>query len=217
MKFTRDMLTLYLVTDRRWLKGRDFIEVLQESIDGGVTMIQLREKDLSHDEFLELAWDVKDLCEKNKIPFLINDNVEVAKEVDADGVHIGQDDMNYLRAREVLGKDKIIGLSCTSVEQGLEAEKMGVDYIGVGGIFTTSSKDDADYCGVDGTRAIKDAVDLPIVGIGGINPTTIRELKGTGIDGISVISAILDNEDIEGETRKLYRLTREVFYEGSSI
>lgn len=217
MKFTREMLTLYLVTDRRWLDGRDFTDVLQKAIDGGVTMIQLREKDISHKEFLELAKAVKILCKKNNIAFLINDNVEIAKQVDADGVHIGQEDMNYLEAREILGQDKIIGLSCTNLNQAIEAEKMGVDYIGVGAIFATGSKEDAGYCGPDETKLIRESISLPIVGIGGINHDTIREMKETEIDGVSVISAILNNEDIYGRTRDLYNLSREVFYEGSNI
>lgn len=217
MKFTKEMLGLYLVTDRRWLGDRDFVEVLKESIDGGVRMIQLREKDLTDKEFLNLGFKVKELCRKENIPFIINDNVEVAKKLDADGLHIGQDDMAYEKAREVLGKDKIIGVSCGNIEEAILAEKNGADYIGVGAVFRTGSKDDAEYTGLEGLEQISKNVEIPIVAIGGINKDNILDMKDIKISGVSLISAILKGGNIKSNAEELYKLSMEAFYEGDNI
>lgn len=217
MNFTREDLKLYLVTDRRWLGQRDFIQTIREALDRGVSFVQLREKDLAYDEFLDLARALRKLTLEYGIPFVINDNVEIAREVDADGVHIGQEDMAYERAREILGPDKIIGLSCGNLEEALIAKEAGTDYIGVGAVFPTGSKDDAEYIGLAGLEAISRELDLPIVAIGGIGRDQVLEMKGLDIDGIAVISAILGAGDIGQATGELLELVEETFYEGGNL
>ncbi len=217
MKFSRETLKLYLVTDRRWLGSRDFVETVEEAIDNGVTLVQLREKNLDYGEFLELAKDLKEVCQKHGVPFLINDNIKVAKEVDADGLHIGQGDMALEEARQILGEDKIIGLSCGNLEEARKAKRDGADYIGVGSVFSTGSKKDAKNIGLEGLEEIAREVDLPIVAIGGINKDNILELAAFDIDGVALISAILKEDNIAGATSNLAKLSEEAFYGGGNI
>lgn len=217
MKFSREDLKLYLVTDRRWLEGEDFIETLEEALKGGVTFLQLREKDLGYAEFLELAKKVKVLAQKYRVPFVVNDSVEIARAVDADGVHIGQGDMNFAKAREILGREKIIGLSCSNLEEARLAKAEGADYIGVGAVFPTDSKEDADKVGLEILRTIGEEVDIPIVGIGGINKDNIGDLKGMKVDGVSLISAILKSENKLEASRELLALVDEALYEKPNI
>ena len=214
MSFTkeqlREQMLLYAVTDRHWLNGQTLYEQVEEALKGGATFIQLREKDLTEEEFLEEAKKIQQLCKKYRVPFIINDNVKLAKEIDADGVHVGQSDMEALDVRAQLGEDKIIGVSARTVEQALLAEKHGADYLGVGAVFPTGSKDDATEVPHETLKAICDAVDIPVIAIGGISKENVSELAGTGICGIAVISAIFAEKDIKKATEKLKNLTGEM-------
>ncbi len=200
-------LLLYAVTDRHWLNGRTLYEVVKESLDGGATFIQLREKKLDNEHFLEEAKELKKLCAEYKVPFVINDNVDIAIQMDADGVHVGQSDMEAGDVRAKLGPDKIIGVSAQTVEQAILAEKRGADYLGVGAVFPTGSKDDADDVSHETLKAICDAVSIPVIAIGGITVDNTPELAGTGICGIAVISAIYAADDIPAATAKLKEVT----------
>lgn len=201
-------LLLYAVTDRHWLNGRTLYEVVKESLDGGATFIQLREKELDNEHFLEEAKELKKLCAEYKVPFVINDNVDIAIQMDADGVHVGQSDMEAGDVRAKLGPNKIIGVSAQTVEQAILAEKRGADYLGVGAVFPTGSKDDADDVSHETLKAICDAVSIPVIAIGGITVDNTPELAGTGICGIAVISAIYAADDIPTATAKLKEVTK---------
>ena len=190
-------LLLYAVTDRTWLGEKTLHQVVKESLDGGVTFVQLREKELDHDSFLEEAKDLKILCAQYGVPFVINDNVKIAVEMDADGVHVGQSDMEAGDVRALIGPDKILGVSAQTVEQAVLAEKRGADYLGVGAVFPTGSKDDADDVSHEMLKAICEAVSIPVIAIGGITLENTKELAGSGICGIAVISAIYAKENVE--------------------
>ena len=213
MSFTkeqlREQMLLYAVTDRHWLNGQTLYEQVEEALKGGATFIQLREKDLTEEEFLEEAKKIQQLCKKYGVPFIINDNVKLAKEIDADGVHVGQSDMEALDVRAQLGEDKIIGVSARTVEQALLAEKHGADYLGVGAVFPTSSKDDAQEVDYETLKAICQAVRVPVIAIGGINAQNVDRLKGSGICGVAVISAIFAQEDIKEAAKELKNRTKE--------
>lgn len=196
-------MCLYAVTDSMWLRGRTLSEVVKEALEGGATFMQIREKELPYDEFLALAKEVKKITDQYHVPYVVDDEVEIAKAIDADGVHIGQNDKAFAEARTILGKDKIIGVSVQTLEQAVEAEKNGADYLGVGSIFNTSTKLDADDVSLDTLRAICDAVSIPVVAIGGIHAGNILDLKGTHVDGIAVVSAIFAAKDIKRETAEL--------------
>ena len=203
-------LLLYAVTDRHWLNGRELADVVKESLDGGVTILQLREKTLEEDKFLEEAKLLQTLCRERKIPFIINDNVDIAVAMDADGVHVGQSDMEALDVRAKVGPDKIVGVSAQTVEQALLAEKHGADYLGVGAVFPTGSKDDADDVSYKTLKAICEAVSIPVVAIGGISQENVSRLAGSGICGVAVISAIYAAKDICAAASKLKRATEEM-------
>ena len=203
-------LLLYAVTDRHWLNGRELADVVKESLDGGVTMLQLREKTLEEDKFLEEAKLLQTLCRERKIPFIINDNVDIAVAMDADGVHVGQSDMEALDVRAKVGPDKIVGVSAQTVEQALLAEKHGADYLGVGAVFPTGSKDDADDVSYETLKAICEAVSIPVVAIGGISQENVSRLAESGICGVAVISAIYAAKDIRAAASKLKRATEEM-------
>ncbi|MCC5424024.1 thiamine phosphate synthase [Clostridium botulinum] len=189
---------LYLITDRRFLKGRQLKKVVEDAILGGVTIVQVREKDVSTREFYNVAKEVKEVTDYYKVPIIINDRLDIAQAIDANGVHLGQKDMHLNIAREILGKDKIIGISVGNVKEALEAQNNGADYLGIGTIFPTGSKKDVDaIIGIDGLSKIKDSISIPSVAIGGIDKTNFKDVLKTGIEGISVISAILDEDDIK--------------------
>lgn len=196
-------LLLYAVTDRHWTGEKTLFQQTEEAIKGGATFVQIREKNLDEQEFEEEAIRLKKLCGKYKIPFVINDNVQLAKKIDADGVHIGQDDMNLLEARKILGDQKIIGVSAQTVEEAVLAENQGADYLGVGAVFQTGSKDDAIEVPLETLKKICKAVKIPVVAIGGITKDNVLELKNSGICGISVISAIFAQKDIAAATKDL--------------
>lgn len=202
-------LLLYAVTDRSWLGNQTLYEQVEEALLGGATFIQLREKDLPEEDFLKEAIALKKLCQKFNVPFVINDNVEVALACDADGIHVGQEDMAAGLVRKKLGEDKILGVSAQTVEQALEAEKNGADYLGVGAVFSTSTKLDADAVPFDTLRKICESVKIPVVAIGGINKNNLSELKGSGIVGVAVVSAIFAQPDIKSATAQLKRITAE--------
>lgn len=202
---TQDLL-LYAVTDRAWLNGETLYEQVEKTLKGGTTFVQLREKNLDEESFLNEAIEIKELCKKYNVPFVINDNVDIAIKMNADGVHVGQSDMEAGDVREKLGPDKIIGVSAQTVEQALLAQERGADYLGVGAVFPTGSKDDADDVSYETLKAICDAVDIPVVAIGGISKHNISKLSGSGICGVAVISAIFAQENIEMATRELKEL-----------
>ena len=210
MKCDKKDLLLYAVTDRHWLDKRSLKEVVKESLDGGVTFVQLREKTLEDDKFLEEAKELKQLCKEYNVPFVINDNVDIAIAMDADGVHVGQSDMEAGNVREKLGPDKIIGVSAQTVEQAVLAEQRGADYLGVGAVFPTGSKDDAVEVSHETLKAICEAVSIPVIAIGGISVGNVKELAGSGIVGIAVISAIYAAKDIKKAAEDLKAETARV-------
>ena len=201
-------LLLYAVTDRHWLNGRKLSDIVKESLDGGVTFVQLREKELEEDKFLEEAKELKELCKEYKVPFVINDNVDIAIAMDADGVHVGQSDMEAGNVRAKLGPDKIIGVSAQTVEQAVFAQQRGADYLGVGAVFPTGSKDDAVEVSHETLKAICEAVSIPVIAIGGISSENVKELAGSGIVGIAVISAIYAAKDIKKAAEELKSETK---------
>lgn len=209
MKCDKKDLLLYGVTDRSWLGERTLYSAVEQSILGGVTMVQLREKDLAQEEFQKEARQIQELCKKHQVPFLINDNVELAVEIEADGVHVGQHDMEAGQVRQKIGPDKILGVSAQTVEQALKAQAAGADYLGVGAVFPTGTKDDADAVSLDTLKAICQAVDIPVVAIGGIKESNILALKGSGICGVAVVSAIYAKEDPQAAAAGLRKLTEE--------
>ena len=200
-------LLLYAVTDRSWLGGHTLYQDVEAAIKGGATFVQLREKKLDEEHFLEEAKEIKELCRRYHVPFVINDNVDIALAMDADGVHVGQSDMEAGSVREKLGPDKIIGVSAQTVEQAVLAQQRGADYLGVGAVFPTGSKDDAVEVCHDTLRAICEAVDIPVIAIGGISAENVKELADSGICGIAVISAIFAQPDIEAATKELKEQT----------
>lgn len=208
MNVDKKDLLLYAVTDRHWLNGRTLHSVVKESLDGGVTFLQLREKELDEVHFLEEAKELQQLCREYQVPFIVNDNVDIAISMDADGVHVGQSDMEAGDVRAKLGPDKIIGVSAQTVEQAVLAEKHGADYLGVGAVFPTGSKDDADDVSYETLKAICEAVSIPVIAIGGITQENVKELAGSGICGIAVISAIYAQQDIRKASEDLKKETQ---------
>lgn len=195
--------TLYLVTDRDILKGRDLKKALEEAILGGTTLVQLREKNVSSKEFYEIAKDIKVITDKYNIPLIINDRVDIALAVNAEGIHIGQKDLPANIVRKIIGEEKILGVSANTIEDALKAQRDGADYLGVGAMFPTNSKKDAESTSIETLKEIKNAVNIPIVAIGGINENNVQKLKGTNIDGIAVISTILGKEDVKKACEEL--------------
>ena len=208
MNVDKKDLLLYAVTDRHWLNGRTLYSVVKESLDGGVTFLQLREKELDEVHFLEEAKELQQLCREYQVPFIVNDNVDIAISMDADGVHVGQSDMEAGDVRAKLGPDKIIGVSAQTVEQAVLAERHGADYLGVGAVFPTGSKDDADDVSYETLKAICEAVSIPVIAIGGITQENVKELAGSGICGIAVISAIYAQKDIRKASEDLKKETQ---------
>lgn len=195
-------LKLYLVTDSDILEGRDFYNCIEEALKGGVTILQLREKDASGKEFLERAIKLRELTKKYNVKFIINDRVDIAMLCDADGVHIGQSDIPANKVRELIGEDKIVGVSARTVEEALIAKENSADYLGVGAMFTTTTKLDAKSVSIEKLKEIKKAVDLPIVAIGGLSLNNIDKLKVCNVDGYAVVSAILGAPNIKLECEK---------------
>ena len=206
----KESLLLYAVTDRSWTKEQTIFQQVEETLKGGTTFLQLREKNLSDEEFKSEAEKIKKICAEYKVPFVINDNVELAKEIDADGVHVGQDDMNASNVRQIIGNDKILGVSVQTVEQAILAEKQGADYLGVGAVFPTNSKSDAVEVPYEMLQKICSAVKIPVVAIGGINKSNVNQLAKSGICGIAVISAIFAEKNILEATKELKNIVKKI-------
>lgn len=204
-------MRLYAVTDSAWLGGRTLEECVEEAVRGGATFVQLREKKLNDDEFTALAVRIKKITDRYGVPFVINDSVETALRCGADGVHVGQDDMAASDARARLGEGKIVGVSAHTVEEALAAEKNGADYIGVGAMFSTDTKKDANVVTREVLKNICNAVKIPVVLIGGLKEDNIEQFKGCGADGAAVVSALFAAKDIEGAARRLRRVCDETF------
>ena len=196
-------LLLYAVTDQTWTGKLSLYEQVQQAIEGGITCLQLREKNMSEDKFLQEA-------KEKQIPFIVNDDVEVAVKTGADGVHIGQSDMDGAKARALLGPDKILGISARTVEQAQKAQADGADYLGVGAVFHTSTKKDAHAVDFQTLKQICQSVSIPVVAIGGISKENLLQLKGSGVCGVALVSAVFAAEDIRKECRELHRLSSEM-------
>lgn len=212
MKSFREHLKLYLVTDRQWNKN-GILEDVEIALENGVTCLQIREKDLSHDAFVKLAKEIQIIALKRSIPLIINDNLEVALSIDAEGLHIGQDDGPVIKIREVLGYDKVLGVSVSTVDEAIQAERDGADYLGVGALFPTSTKDNANVIKKKTLKAIVDAVAIPVVAIGGINDENILSLNRTGIYGTAVVSSILSKENIKAATEIMRTKTDQLVHD----
>lgn len=210
MKCSKETLLLYAVTDRSWVGRQTLLEQAEDAIRGGATCVQLREKELEADAFLEEAVAAKTLCARYGVPLFINDNVEIAVQCGADGVHVGQSDLEAGRVRALVGEDMILGVSVQTVEQAAAAERAGADYLGAGAVFATATKPDAAEVSLETLRAICGAVSIPVVAIGGINRDNISRLAGSGIGGAAVVSAIFGAGDIQEACSVLRRLAEEV-------
>ncbi len=208
MSFTN--LLLYAVTDRHWLQEETLAEQVEKALQGGCTLVQLREKELPANEFLQEARQLKKLCQQYKVPLIINDNLEIALAANADGLHIGQEDLAVGEARQKLGTDRILGVSVSSVEEAVEAEKQGADYLGVGAVFATATKKNAELVSLNTLQAICRAVSLPVVAIGGLNQNNLLRLRGCGVAGVALVSAIWSASDITQATRSLKELAVQI-------
>lgn len=204
---------LYAVTDRTWLKGRTLCQVVEEALKGGVTCVQLREKELDRAAFCAEARALLPLCRQYGVPLIINDDVDVALEVDADGVHLGQDDLDLPHARRRLGPDKLIGVSAHNVEEATLAQEQGADYLGVGAVFGSSTKQDANALPPGMLQKVCAAVDLPVVAIGGVNKDNLPRLAGSGIAGAAIVSGIFAQENVEGAAQELKELLADIIPE----
>ena len=210
MKCDKKIMLLYAVTDRAWVGKQTLYEQVESALKGGVTCVQLREKNQSEEEFLREALEISSLCKKYDVPFIVNDNVKIAIECEATGVHVGQDDCEVSEVRKLVGDKMIVGVSAHDVEEAKKAVASGADYLGVGAVFSTSTKADTDVLSFETVKAISDAVDVPIVAIGGINRDNILKLEGTGVDGVAIVSGIFSSEDIEAECKTLKALSEEM-------
>lgn len=210
MNCTKEDMLLYAVTDRAWTGEKTLLEQVKEALDGGITFLQLREKELGEEEFLREAEDMKTLAAAYHVPFIINDNVELALAIGADGVHVGQEDMEAGKVREKLGPDKIIGVSAHSVGEAVKAEKSGADYLGAGAVFSTSTKGDAGALSMETLKAICSSVSIPVVAIGGIKEENILSLKGTGVAGAAIVSGIFARKNIREACVRLRSLAKEM-------
>lgn len=203
MNFSKDMLLLYAVTDRSWVGKHTLYEQLEDALKGGVTIVQLREKNLAQDEFVAEAVQIKELCRRYSVPLIINDNVDVALKSGADGVHVGIEDAPVAQIRKKVGNDFIIGATAKTVEQAKAAETAGADYLGVGAVFPSPTKKNAIRITTEQLKEICSSVSIPAVAIGGINLKNVSEMKGSGMDGIAVVSAIFSAEDIKTAAAEL--------------
>lgn len=208
--WVKEKILLYGITDRTWLNGERLYNRVEEALKGGVSFLQLREKGIPKEEILSEAVELKGLCRKYDVPLIINDDVELAVKSDADGVHVGQKDMDVREARKLLGPDKILGVSARTVEQAVSAEKLGADYLGCGDVFGTATKKDAGRLELNVLKDICNAVSIPVVAIGGIKSDNIIKLKGSGISGIAVISAVFGKNDAQSAAAELRKLAENI-------
>ena len=195
--------SLYLVTNSTDKRNQEFLNIVEDSLKGGVSVVQVREKELDLIPFYEKAKAVKEITDKFDVPLIINDRLSIAIALGADGAHVGQDDIDGAVARDILGPDRILGISASTVEEAVKAEEDGADYIGCGAVFPTSTKDDADSVDIEKFKKIKKAVSIPVVAIGGIKENNVKELKGSNADGIAVVSAIMDSDNPEKTSENL--------------
>ena len=219
MKFTNDDIRngmlLYAVTDRSWLKeGQTLLSVCEDVLANGATFLQIREKDLDSNSFETEADNLKELCARYKVPYVVNDSVEIALKIDADGVHVGQSDIKGRDIRSIIGTDKLLGISAGTVEEAMAAEQAGADYIGVGAVFGTSTKKNARNLTVERLKEICSAVSIPVVAIGGIHSSNLMALSGSGVDGVALVSAIFAAEDPGASTAQLLALAKEMVAHG---
>lgn len=210
MKFDKKYAILYAVTDRAWTGKQNLYEQIESALKGGATCIQIREKNLDEELFLQEAIKIKELCKKYGVPFLINDNVDIAIKCEADGVHVGQEDMEVSKVRKLVGDKMIIGVSVQSVEEALYSVKNGADYLGVGAMFSTSTKLDANVISFETLKNICNAVNIPVVAIGGIGKNNIMKLAGSKVNGVALVSAIFGAENIEEECKELRGLSEQM-------
>ena len=210
MKISPDKLRLYAVTDRTWLGKESLEEAVEAALRGGVTILQLREKQAPHEELVKTAMRLKPLCRRYGVPLIINDDVEAALEADADGVHVGQEDMAVAEARRILGPEKIIGASAHNREEALEAQRQGADYLGSGAVFGSSTKKHATTLSGEELTAVCRAVSIPVAAIGGITEENCLELAGTGVSGIAVVSALFAAADKEEAAARLRALAEKI-------
>jgi thiamine-phosphate pyrophosphorylase len=204
----RKALMLYAITDKSWVGQQSLVEQVEQTIQGGTTMLQYREKNRSRSEVIAETHQIKEVCAKYRVPFVINDDVLLAVELNADGVHVGQSDMDVADVRSLIGSDMLLGVSVQNVDQAIKAQNQGADYLGVGAVFPTGSKDDADEVSHETLRMICEAVSIPVVAIGGINRDNVEQLAGSGISGVAVISAIFAQTDIFSATKELRKLAQ---------
>lgn len=209
-KCNKNDMLLYAVTDRAWTGKQSLYEQVESALKGGATCVQLREKDLNGEDFLQEALEISALCKRYSVPFFINDHVEIAIQCHADGIHVGQNDLSAAQVRQSVGEHMLIGVSVHSVEEALEAVKNGADCLGVGAMFSTSTKANTNLLSLETLRDICAAVDIPVVAIGGLNKQNLAQLTGTGIDGVALVSAIFSADDIETECRTLRNLMEEI-------
>lgn len=219
MKYSKDdirkAMLLYAVTDHRWLKeGQSLLCVCEDVLSNGATFLQIREKDLDADAFEAEAAKLKELCARYKVPYVVNDSVEIALAIDADGVHVGQSDIKGRDIRSIIGPDKILGISAGTVDEAIAAETAGADYIGVGAVFVTSTKKNARNLTVEKLREISSAVSIPVVAIGGINENNLMELSGSGVDGVAVVSSIFAAQNPGKATSRLLELAKKLTAHG---
>ena len=214
MRCMDERLRLYAVTDRAWTGRQTLSEQVEAALRGGVTLVQLREKAMERDAFREEALEIKALCHRYGVPLILNDDVALALEIGADGVHVGQSDMRADDVRARVGKGMFVGVTAKTVEQALAAQAAGADYLGSGAVFGTSTKADAKPMSLETLRSICAAVDIPVVAIGGVNGGNISRLAGTGVCGAAVVSGIFAAQDIERECRELRALAEEIVRKG---
>lgn len=205
----KDNLMLYLVTDSK-MCGDNFENIIETAIKAGVTMVQLREKDITFEEFCKKALKLKEICIKYKVPLIINDNVDICVAVNADGVHLGSSDMDIVTARSILGNSKIIGGSCRDSETAKLLENSGADYLGVGAVFGTQTKQDAKTISVEILKQVCSSINIPVVAIGGVNAENIAKLKGSGVAGVAVISSILKAKNVEIATKNICEQLKQI-------
>ncbi len=210
MKCAEEYMRLYAVTDRAWVGRQTLYQQVESALKGGVTCVQLREKELDEEAFLKEAFELHDLCKKYNVPFFINDNVDIAIRCHAEGIHVGQEDMAAAQVRQRVGEGVMIGVSAHTVQEALDAVAHGADYLGVGAVFATHTKTDVSEMPRQTLLDICNAVDVPVVAIGGIHKENILQLKGTGVDGVALVSAIFAAKDIETECRELRALSEQI-------
>ena len=210
MKCDKHTMLLYAVTDRAWVGEQTLYQQVESALKGGATCVQLREKQLGDADFLQEAIQIHTLCQQYGVPLFINDNVEVALQCHAEGIHVGQDDMAAAQVRQRVGEGVMIGVSAHTVQEALDAVAHGADYLGVGAVFATHTKTDVSEMPRQTLLDICNAVDVPVVAIGGIHKENILQLKGTGVDGVALVSAIFAAKDIEAECRELRVLSEQI-------